>query len=180
MKRSNAISCRNRWNWQMHPSSRILKPVTGNAFQKENDMHGVENWFVPKQIFGETFDFQGELLDNMTVHPLGGSVFLEWIVSKKVLHAPERWHTFDEKVYISLDLFGVSDTDIHTVSANHMVYIPYVIRSVHTETVAEHLFRLVMESENGDRFCFVYQSARIQKVKPVKLNPLTKEYEVTA
>ena len=141
-------------------------------------MLGIENWFVLEQIFGETFDLQGELLDNMTVHPLGGSVFLEWIVSKPVLHAPKRWHTY-EKVYISLDLFGVSDTEIHTVSADHMVYIPFVMRSVHTGPVAEHLFRLVMESENGDSFCFVYQSARIRNVRPVKLDPLTKEYEVT-
>jgi len=141
-------------------------------------MHGIENWFVPEQIFGEGFDFQGELLDNMTVHPLGGSVNLEWIVSKQVLHAPERWHTY-EKVYINMDLFDVSDIDIHTVSATQTVYIPYVIRSVHTETISAHSFRLEMESENGDRFCFVYQAARIRNVKPAALNPLTKEYEVT-
>ena len=141
-------------------------------------MHGAENWFVLETIFGEDFGFQGAELDNMIVYPLGGSVFLEWIVSRPAVHPPEKWTAY-EKIYVKTDFYGVSDIDIHTVSANQTVYIPFIIRSVRTEITGHKSFTLIMESENGDTFRFVYQTARIQNVKPMMRNPNTNEYEVT-
>lgn len=74
-------------------------------------MNGIDNWFILNNIFGNNFSLIGTWIDNIRSTPLDGRLTIDFITENEVINPSPRWKKWD-KIYITLDVFGVCE--IHT------------------------------------------------------------------
>ncbi len=129
-------------------------------------MKGFHNWFALENIFGSSFAFQGQEIENIHVYPLGNEIRIVWIVSCPVLQPPKKWKAFD-KVSIAIDYFFVKETYTNIRSKVDPEHRRFIVRSFSINENQENSFHVTMESELGDTIAFEYESAYIQRFNPI-------------
>ena len=65
-------------------------------------MHGIVNWFVLSNIFGNDFQFTNALIEYVRSEPLAGDISMEFVIGSKVINPPAKWKQWD-KVYVKID-----------------------------------------------------------------------------
>ena len=134
-------------------------------------MKGIINWFVLSNIFGDDFQLKGALIDNIKVEPLGGNLYIEFIIDNKVITPPKRWKHWD-KVYLKIDFFFVKKLRWKIVNRH------FIVKSISIQE--NQPLYIVIKDENGNILEFDFEAAQIQNIKPLSYNEKLGRYEVNA
>lgn len=132
-------------------------------------MNGIVNWYVLSNIFGDDFQFTGALIDYIRSEPVGGEVYIEFIVGNKAINPPARWKHWD-KVYVKIDFSFVKRFQWR-IENKH-----FIIKTISIQR-KQQAFCLEIKDENGNVIEFDFEAARIQNVKPLTYNEEFGRYE---
>ncbi|MDE7094445.1 MAG: hypothetical protein K2O52_06005 [Oscillospiraceae bacterium] len=133
-------------------------------------MHGIVNWFVLSNIFGNDFQFTNALIEYVRSEPLSGDISMEFVISNKVINPPAKWKQWD-KVYVKIDFSFVRKLYYRIKNKQFMIQT-FAIRT------QEQAFCMEIRDRNCNIIEFEFEAARIQNVKPLIYNEEYGRYEV--
>lgn len=133
-------------------------------------MHGIVNWFVLSNIFGNDFQFTDALIEYVRSEPLSGNIYIEFVISNKVINPPARWKQWD-KVYVKIDFSFVRKLYYRIENKQFMIQT-FTIRT------QEQAFFIKITDRNCNIIEFAFEAARIQNVKPLIYKEEYGRYEV--
>ncbi|MDE5738046.1 MAG: hypothetical protein K2H93_06765 [Oscillospiraceae bacterium] len=133
-------------------------------------MHGIVNWFVLSNIFGNDFQFTNALIEYVRSEPLSGDISMEFVISNKVINPPAKWKQWD-KVYVKIDFSFVRKLYYRIKNKQFMIQT-FAIRT------QEQAFCMEIRDRNCNIIEFEFEAACIQNVKPLIYNEEYGRYEV--
>ena len=120
-------------------------------------MHGIVNWFVLSNIFGNDFQFTNALIEYVRSEPLSGDISMEFVISNKVINPPAKWKQWD-KVYVKIDFSFVRKLYYRIKNKQFMIQT-FAIRT------QEQAFCMEIRDRNCNIIEFEFEAAHIQNVK---------------
>ncbi|MDE7121705.1 MAG: hypothetical protein K2O42_06045 [Oscillospiraceae bacterium] len=133
-------------------------------------MDGIVNWFVLSNIFGSDFQFINATIEYVRSEPLSGDIYLEFVVSNKVINPPSKWKQWD-KVYVKIDFSFVRKL-CYRIENTQFVIQTFSIRT------KQQAFCMEITDGNQNIIEFEFEAARVQNVKPLVYNEEYGRYEV--
>ena len=133
-------------------------------------MHGIVNWFVLSNIFGNDFQFTNALIEYVRSEPLSGDIYIELVISNKVINPPAKWKQWD-KVYVKIDFSFVRKLYYRIENKQFMIQT-FAIRT------QQQAFCMEIRDNNCNIIEFEFEAARVQNVKPLIYKKEYGRYEV--
>lgn len=147
--------------------------LLSNNFDKSLEvslsMNGIVNWNVLTNIFGNDFNFTDASIEYIRSEPLGGSVYIDFVVNSKVVNPPTRWKYWD-KIYVKIDFAFVKKLYWQMESKEF---------NIRMFSIQQHqqAFGIEIRDSNFNVIEFNFEAARVQNVKPLIYNEKYDRYE---